>query len=343
VSIIDFYAGFGGQNAPWQIWSHFTTGEDLSVTIPEAWAELIHPLNETHFDTLDDRHYDISKDAHRWAPLGKKVLIIDVDTRLDTSKGSMLGKGRPLTRDTIKPRTAGIINHFHYALVHGYDYRLVRAPEFQDRHQTWVKVPIAQEALKSYDFVVFLDADAIFNYVQIPLEWLLSLWDITPQTLVAMAEDPHSARNSDAKGWVMWNTGFSIAQQSERTQELYQRWLDCPTESGRYENCTKWAYDWAHEQAAFANHVRYDYDVNKDIRAISCQDGNGMPGSHGGAGCNGVFVRHYWIGKDQTIRDLYELFSEDKVRELQRFFHERIDDYFLDLSQHTYPLKDVVF
>jgi hypothetical protein len=313
------------------------------VTIPEAWAELIHPLNETHFDTLDDRHYDISKDAHRWAPLGKKVLIIDVDTRLDTSKGSMLGKGRPLTRDTIKPRTAGIINHFHYALVHGYDYRLVRAPEFQDRHQTWVKVPIAQEALKSYDFVVFLDADAIFNYVQIPLEWLLSLWDITPQTLVAMAEDPHSARNSDAKGWVMWNTGFSIAQQSERTQELYQRWLDCPTESGRYENCTKWAYDWAHEQAAFANHVRYDYDVNKDIRAISCQDGNGMPGSHGGAGCNGVFVRHYWIGKDQTIRDLYELLSEDKVRELQRFFHERIDDYFLDLSQHTYPLKDVVF
>lgn len=197
-----------------------------------------------------------------------------------------------------------------------------------------------RQALKTHDIVVFLDSDAIFEYIHLPFEWLMSRWNITENTLLALSEDPYSKKNSDFNGKVMWNTGFVIAQKSDRTEELFQRWEDCPTENSSYDNCTQWAYDWAHEQGALANNVRYDYDDVNDIRVIPCNEGNGMPGPHGGSHCNGDFIRHFWFGKISTVKELYDLLSVQTIRSLHKFFHRHIDEFFVDASTYTYPLGD---
>lgn len=222
------------------------------------------------------------------------------------------------------------------ALIHGYDYRLIRAPNYEDRHGTWVKVPIVKEALKTHDFVVFMDADAVIQHPRLPFEWLMSLWNITPHHLLAMSEDPNSEINRDDKGWVLWNTGFIVAQASTRTQELFQRWEDCPV-GDRYPECERWARDWAHEQAAFGRFVRYDYNTTDELRAIPCMDGNGAD-YIGDKKCGGVFVRHHWFEKARTVTELYEGLSEAFVVRLQRWFYENRDKYYLDVGKETYPL-----
>jgi galactosyl transferase GMA12/MNN10 family. len=85
------------------------------------------------------------------------------------------------------------------ATIHGYDYRLVQAASPNGLFGTWSKVTAIKEALKHYDFVIFLDADAVIRYPHLPMEWLFNYWDISPNTLVAMALDPDEPQNRDAK------------------------------------------------------------------------------------------------------------------------------------------------
>jgi hypothetical protein len=313
----------------------------MPTILQEMMKPSMHSLDDPSFVVEDGTVFEIKPDAHRQNNLGRKVLIIDVDSRLDLDTGAILNPDPPV-KETMKGRTAGILNHLMYALVHGYDYRLIRAPQFTDRHGTWVKVPAMRKALEKHDFVIFLDSDAIFENVALPVEWLMGLWNITDDTILAIAKDPWVPNNSDAKGKVMWNTGFMIGQKSERTNEFFSRWEDCPT-GQRYKECTKWAYSWAHEQAALANHVRYDYVENEDVRVINCNEGNGLPGPRGGPNCNGVFIRHFWYGKNSTITELYNVLPEESVVDLHRHFHDRLSDFYLDASSHTYPLgSDVV-
>ena len=75
-------------------------------------------------------------------------------------------------------------------MLHGYDYQLVQLPEDPTLHGTWNKVPAMREAIKHYEYVVFLDGDAIFTHLHLPLEWLFNYWSITNDTTMALAEDP---------------------------------------------------------------------------------------------------------------------------------------------------------
>ncbi|KAI9172610.1 hypothetical protein HJFPF1_02117 [Paramyrothecium foliicola] len=331
----------------WSVWTS-TWHEDVGKLIPKIWQPFIHNVSDPHFVTDGGKEYNIPKENHRWniVPDRKKILIIDIDSRLDVSRGAILSE-KPLAIESIKGRAAGLLNHFLYAntsvlaaaMIHGYDYRLVRPPNYDDRHGTWVKVPIIREALKTHDIVVFLDADAVFQQMHLPLEWLLSLWNVRPETLVAMSEDPNSPVNRDDKGWVLWNTGFIIAQQSERTQELFNKWEDCPT--GRHHpKCTHWAYSWAHEQAAFGAYIRYEYNTTDDFAVIPCMDGNGGP--RGGPHCQGIFVRHHWFDKHAPVDELYAMLSDQLVQRLHRHFLDHKDKFFLDVSHMSHPLDNLV-
>jgi hypothetical protein len=194
-----------------------------------------------------------------------------------------------------------------------------------------------KEALKTHDFVVFMDADAVVEHPHLPLEWLLNLWNVTTETLVAMAEDPNSENNRDSKGWVLWNTGFVIAQQSARTQELFDIWDKCPT-GERYPDCKHWAQDWAHEQAAFGNFVRYDFNTTDDIRVISCGDGNGAHYIKDKK-CSGTFVSHHWFDKEKPeIAMMYDWIMATFVRRLHDHFHDEREKYFINAHEMTYPL-----
>jgi hypothetical protein len=46
-------------------------------------------------------------------------------------------------------------------------------------------VTARKKALEHYEYVVFLEADAMILYPNLAMEWLFSYWDITSDTLLA--------------------------------------------------------------------------------------------------------------------------------------------------------------
>ncbi|KAJ5938981.1 hypothetical protein N7466_002115 [Penicillium verhagenii] len=206
------------------------------------------------------------------------------------------------------------------AKIHGYDYKLATMKgNSTQRHATWCKVAAMKEAIDHYQFVVFVDADIVFPHLHVPLEWLLNYWDINPETLIAMAWDPEADINNDDRGQTFLNKGFIIAQQSARTKELLEAWDDCVNGS-RYPECPQWSKRWPHEQGAFGNYLRYDFDRIEDVKALSCEEANGSPEvAH--TGCVGKLVRHYWNDKHLASARVQEI--------TMQYFMPRLHDEFL--------------
>lgn len=224
-------------------------------------------------------------------------------------------------------------------MIHGYDYKFIESPSYPDRHQTWVKVPMIREALKNYDYVIFMDHDAVFNHDNLPLEWLFNYWNLTNETLVAMATDPVGEVNSDERGNVNVNTGFIIAQASERTMEMFDIWENCISDD-RFANCSKWAYNWPHEQAAFSNFLRYEYS-DTEVVSLSCTEANGYP-EVVGTGCVGEFVRHFWGHKALTVSTLQNSTAQYMAHSLHNLFHKQLSHTFVNASDTSIPLEDGV-
>lgn len=106
-------------------------------------------------------------------PLREKILILDVDTRPLDGPGELLN-GTRLNTTSAHHNTIGRLSHYIYgrsllcifvtnpiltivATIHGYDYKLIQASSPKGLHGTWSKVTAMKEALKYYEFVIFLD------------------------------------------------------------------------------------------------------------------------------------------------------------------------------------------
>jgi len=75
----------------------------------------------------------------------------------------------------------------------------------------------------------------------------------------------------DSKGKVTLNTGFVIAQKLPLTLKMMKAWKECPTEK-KYKGCGYWKENWSHEQRAFSEYIRYDFNPDGDniIVRTSC-------------------------------------------------------------------------
>ncbi|KAK0710282.1 hypothetical protein B0T26DRAFT_743378 [Lasiosphaeria miniovina] len=279
---------------------------NLHDIIHALWAPLVVPINQPTFTTIDgaEKSLPAPEELTHTEKLGRRLLILDVDTRPLSEEGSVFGESLP-TWDNLKNPSAGFLSHYMYSLIHGYSYKFIRAPQYVDRAPHWSKVVLTKEMLKSYDFVIMLDYDAMFPTPELPLEWMFNYWKIDKKVMVAMAEDPNGGDNIDLRDKVNINSGFIIAQASENTQALFKDWAECPSEK-RYKDCAQWKLKLFHEQAAFSSHVRYDFldgkSINTDpgyIRMLPCSEANGIPKvKH--IGCWGQLVRHYWGDKSKT-------------------------------------------
>lgn len=225
-------------------------------------------------------------------------------------------------------------------MIHGYDYKFMRSPAYADRWNTWVKVPMIKKQLETHDIVVFMDTDAEFNVPTIPLEWLLNYWQLKESHLVAMAVDPDASWNKDSFGNLLLNTGFVVAQQSERTQEMFKDWAECPEET-KYPGCGKWKTELFHEQRAFGQYLRYEYNRTDDILVLPCDEANGSPQAHN-SGCSGRFMRHYWIEKKHApITTLGDAVMQAFAPRLHALFHEN-EENVIDLRDKTLEGGEVV-
>jgi hypothetical protein len=267
------------------------------------------PITAASFTTLDgtEKRLPPPEELVHTQPLGKRVCILDVDTRDLAGDGSIFSHELP-PWDKLGSPSAGFLSHYLYAQIHGYTYKFIRAPQYADRAPHWSKVIFTREMLKEYDLVVMLDYDAMFPSPELPLEWLLNYWKIGPEVMVAMAEDPAGDPNWDSHHKPNVNSGFIIAQKSENTLRLFKDWAECPSET-RYKGCAEWKDKIFHEQAAFSSMVRYDFldgysiDTHPQyIRMLPCKEANGIP-EVADTGCTGQLVRHYWGRKPLTNRE----------------------------------------
>lgn len=317
-------------------------------------AALFHPVkvdpSAPSFVDPTGKHYENKQvswkhplgSKPKWTePLGKKVLIVDIDTRKPTGDNQIFNPAK-LDWKHLEMKGGGLVsnaimNHYLYAMIHGYDYKFYQAQQLEGHFATWIRPHIFRELIDDYQFVIALDADVTLSHLEVPLEWMFNRWGVTEKTSMAMPYDTEEWRDGksvsqDSKGQLVLNGGVIMvqnsvmAQNSTQTQELLEAWRDCTTEK-RYPGCGQWKQKWSHEQRAFSEYVRYDYNKDpENIVAIPCDDAMGWPGFHADvtdpknldkyniADCNGNFIRHYTLGKDQvkeaTSTGIMQMLSE---------------------------------
>lgn len=151
------------------------------------------------------------------------------------------------------------------AQIHGYDYKYFNAKKIKGHHDAWIKVNALQQMLRHYKFVIFVDADAMIMHLEVPMEFLFNRWNISPNTSIAMPIDIREVADddehisTDSRWKMVLNTGFIIAQNLPHTHDMLQAWAECTTEK-RYPGCGRWKKRWSHEQRAFSEYIRYDFN-----------------------------------------------------------------------------------
>lgn len=137
-----------------------------------------------------------------------------------------------------------------YADKHGYDFVLVTKPYDKNVTHAWQKIPAMLELLQKYEFVMYIDTDAIFYKQDRKIEGLFKKYH--GDILVCSDE-----KNSNSKYLV--NGGVIIAKNSNKAKDILKfLW------SLRYKY-----KEFAFEQWALSDIVKKEYDQYIDSSIIS--------------------------------------------------------------------------
>jgi hypothetical protein len=106
-------------------------------------------------------------------------------------------------------------NHLEYANKHGYSYlkQIVKDSDYLDWHPTWIKIDILIKTLPLFDYVVWIDADAVFVNKDITIEDFIQ--DDIDLILPKMEMD-----RSTGNVWTNTTTGFMIWKNSGWSLDL---------------------------------------------------------------------------------------------------------------------------
>jgi hypothetical protein len=102
------------------------------------------------------------------------------------------------------------INHHEYANKHGYSYvkKIVSNDDYLNWHPTWIKIDVLRTYLPIFDYVVWIDADAVFHNQEVRIEDFIE--DGIDLILPKLEIDKVSGNV-----WTSTTTGFMIWRNSE--------------------------------------------------------------------------------------------------------------------------------
>ncbi|KAK4107464.1 hypothetical protein N656DRAFT_720002 [Canariomyces notabilis] len=301
----------------------------LGEAISALYEPIKLPVTARTYTDQRGKKFDVGGAEYWNQPLRKEVLIVDMDTRDPGGENGISSTGK-IDWESVKAEGPGLltvahVNHFLYSQIHGYDYRFIQAKKIKDHWDSWIKPHVLKELLGAYRFVVFIDADTIVQHLEVPLEFLFNRWNIAPNvTSVALPVDTRQMVegkeniSADSKGRTVLNTGVIVMQNLPLSHAMLRAWQECTTEK-RYPGCGQWKTKWSHEQRAFSEYIRYDFNPDgNNIVEIPCNDANGYPGLVGQAwvvdDCKGEFMRHFTVdknlAKDSTANVLLQGIAE---------------------------------
>jgi len=126
-------------------------------------------------------------------------------------------------------------NHLEYANKHGYSYikQIVSDSDYSDWHPTWIKIDILIKTLPLFDYVVWIDADAIFVNDEIKIEEFIT--DEVDLVIPKLEMD-----KTTGNVWTNTTTGFIIWKNSEWSLNMLKN---------LWENPNRFRFDFFHEQS----------------------------------------------------------------------------------------------
>ena len=183
-----------------------------------------------------------------------------------------------------------------YCERHGYDYVLRREKPRMDRSVCWHKVPVILDELRDCDYLLFLDADAVFYSQELTIENEL-LPELQAKSILMAADcaGEHHRWNPQQP-----NSGVILAKNDERSREFLLEWNSV----SETDKETRWS--WPPEQLALWRHVCPKF---KDTLHVVL-DYYIMQGHFG------QFIRHYCLHSDQdrtnAMKAIYKRLTEEQ-------------------------------
>jgi len=127
-------------------------------------------------------------------------------------------------------------NHLNYSNKHGYTYinYTVKDSEYSEWHPTWIKIDLLQKLLPFFDYVVWIDADAVFVNQDIKIEDFIE----DNVDLIIPKSEPDQSENGTM--WTNTMTNFMVWKNSNWSLTILKTLWETPN---------NFRFDFFHEQS----------------------------------------------------------------------------------------------
>lgn len=138
-------------------------------------------------------------------------------------------------------------NHLEYSNKHGYSYikYTVKDSDYLDWHPTWIKIDVLLKTLPLFDYVVWIDADAVFYNQNITIENLINGDDVD---LIIPKSEPDKTNNNTM--WTNTMTNFMVWKNSEWSFNILKE---------LWNNPNNYRFDFFHEQSRLDEILNHHY------------------------------------------------------------------------------------
>lgn len=207
---------------------------------------------------------------------------------------------------------AAVVNYM-YASMHGYAFLVERCPskgsgfELPDTNEylmVWTKPHLVKKHLPHYDYLLYIDSDAIVVDREKTIEELAAahMQPGGPVCMVAGRDCLSSSIESCTGHEGELNAGVILFKNDPRTMDILDAWIDARLN----KDCMKWRDDFPYEQACI-NHLR-NQRFQREIKVVPTQEMNGV---------DGRWIMHY-MAQTEATRD------DAMVGELRKLFESLV-------------------
>jgi hypothetical protein len=151
-------------------------------------------------------------------------------------------------------------NHHEYANKHGYSYikKIVNNDDYQNWHPTWIKIDVLKTYLPLFEYLVWIDADAVFVNQDVKIEDLIS--DDIDLILPKLEVDKISGNM-----WTPTSTGLMVWKNSEWSNNILNLLWNEPKQ---------FRFEFFHEQSRLDEllHENFKLDGGENILNKTIED-----------------------------------------------------------------------